>query len=156
MRIGEMFANKLKYLEREILAFKTSHFKTATTISTMSKVVRVGFDLVLHQYLYEWISSGKIALITLTTEDDTTMLSNMYIRGLTQSTLGERTLIGSRLVSSAPNQAKYELWMYSYSYDDYVTLSGGGQIHLDFDVECIGTSRFRVDVEYVNNYRDDY
>ena len=144
---GEILAMKIKALEKEVRALKTTHIKTATTINTMELSTSVNFNLFMpDEYT---IVSDKRAIITLTTVDNTDMISACYLSGVTPSNLNSRYPFIYRLDSPA-GQAKFEVILLSQNYNDYQTLSGGGSVQLSYNLKVVGSSKFTVAVSYTN------
>jgi len=144
---GEILAMKIKALEKEVRALKTTHIKTATTISTMEASASITFNLFMpDEYT---IVSDKRAIITLTTADGTDMISACYLDGVTPANLNSRYPFIYRINSPA-GQAKYEVILLSQNANDYQTISGGGSVQLNYNLKLIGSSKFTVSVSYTN------
>lgn len=144
---GEILGMKIKWLEKEITALKTTHIKTATKISTLEKTTSVNFTLTMPDP-YTMVGS-KRAIITMTTTDGTDMISACYLDGLTPSNLNDRYPFIYRLDSPA-GQAKYEVVVLSQNANDYQTLSGGGTVNLSYNLKLVGSSDYNLTVEYRN------
>jgi len=144
---GEILVMKLKALEKEVRALKTTHIKTATTISTMESSASITFNLFMpDEYT---IVSDKRAIITLTTADGTDMISACYLDGVTPANLNSRYPFIYRINSPA-GQAKYEVVLLSQNANDYQTISGGGSVQLNYNLKLIGSSKFTVSVSYTD------
>lgn len=144
---GEIFAMKIKALEKELRDLKTTHIKTATTINTMEQSTSASFTLTMPDP-YTMVGS-KRAIITLTTADGTDMISACYIDGLTPANLNDRYPYIYRL-SAPTGQCKYEIVVVSQNANDYQTISGGGTVNLSYNVKLVGSSQFTTSVEYKN------
>lgn len=144
---GEIFAMKIKALEKEVRALKTTHIKTATTISTMEASASITFNLFMPDAYT--IVSDKRAIITLTTADGTDMISACYLDGVTPANLNSRYPFIYRINSPA-GQAKYEVVLLSQNANDYQTISGGGSVQLNYNLKLIGSSKFTVSVSYTD------
>lgn len=142
---AQLYDKKRNDLKREIRDLKTAHFKTATTINTMTASQSLSFSLMFISP-YE-IASSQRAIITLTTADNTNMISGCYLTGLTPSNLNDRYPFVKR-VSSPAGTAKYEVMIYSQNPNDWDTLSGGGSVNLGYTVQLVGSSKFTVSVAY--------
>ena len=142
---GEILGMKLKWLENEVRALKTTYTKTATTISTMEQTVSVNFSLIMPDE-YTIVGSQR-AIITLTTVDSTQMITGCYIIGLTPSNLNDRYPFINRL-SSSDGEIKYEIVLVSQNPNDAQTISGGGTVNLNYSVKLVGSSQFTVSVSY--------
>lgn len=143
----ELYNKRINALKREIRNLKTAHFKTATTISTISKTANITFSLYLDTNTYE-IYGDKRAIITLTTTDNSEMISACYINGLT-SNLNSRYISVQRITSSA-GTIKYEVVIISQNTDDFNTLIGGGSVNLNYTLTLVGSSKFNTSVSYRN------
>lgn len=132
-------------LKREMRDLKTAHFKTATTIQTMTATQSLSFSLQLNPN-YEIFSSTR-AIITLTTSDQTEMVSACYLQGVTPDNLNYRYPFVKRL-SSPAGTVKYEVIVYSQNESDYNTLVGGGSVNVNYTVQLVGSSKFTVSVAY--------
>ncbi len=148
MIIGDILYKKIKDLEAKVRYLKTTHFKTATTISTLSKDVGVNFSLTLES-LSGSIYSTKRAVISLTTTDGSDMVSACYLKGATPTSIDDRQLEILRL-QPQDGVIRYGVAVTSGNADDYDTLSGGGLVNLSYTIELVGTSNFNVSVEYKN------
>lgn len=144
---GEILGMKLKWLQNEIRALKTTHIKTASKISTLEKSTSVSFSLTMPDPYT--IVGSKRAIVTLTTTDGTDMISACYLSGATPTNLDSRYPFIYRLSSSA-GQAKYEVVVVSQNYDDYQTISGGGTVNLTYNLKIVGSSDYSVSVSYRN------
>lgn len=147
MKIADLLWERIKNIGREIEALKTARFKTATTISTMTVNGSVNLPLKLVGPTRYDIISSKQAIITLTTADNTNMVSALYLRNITPSTVNDRYIFIDRLASDA-GQAKFAMYVYSHNEDDFNTLSGGGSITLNYGVQGVGSSRFTISITY--------
>lgn len=145
MSQANLYDEKIKWIERELRNLKTAHFKTATTINTMTNVLSLSFSLIISDEYT--ICSSQRAIITLTTEDDTDMISACYLSGVTPSNLNQRFPFVKR-IASGNGEAKYEVSVFSQNPDDYTTISGGGTVNLDYNVQLVGSSRFTSSVNY--------
>lgn len=144
---GEILGMKIKWLEKEIRALKTTHIKTATKISTLEKSTTVNFTLTMPDP-YTMVGS-KRAIITMTTTDGTDMISACYLDGVTPSNLNDRYPFIYRLDSPA-GESKYEVVVISQNANDYQTLSGGGTVNLSYNLKLVGSSDYNLAVEYRN------
>lgn len=143
---GERYAKRITDLEREIRELKTAHYKTATTISTMTETMLLSFDLKLYDYE---IWSDKRAIITLTTTDGSNMISACYLNVKVPSSLNDRFWYINRL-SSGDGEAKFEVLVYSQNNDDWTTLFNGGSVTVVSNVQVVGSSEFTYSIEYKN------
>lgn len=141
---GEIFYRKIKELKRELHYLKTAHFKTATTISTMSLNQDLSFSLQLDGYD---IHSSQRAILTLKTTDNSNMVSACYLVNATPYNLNDRFVYIKR-ISSNPGEVKFDITVYSQNPSDYNTLSGGGSVNLNYTVQVVGSSQFNVSVAY--------
>ena len=148
MNNEQLFAHKINDLENEIRALKTAHFKTATTISTMSSEKSLGFNLQLDMLTGE-ITSSRRAVLTLTTTDGSDMISACYVKGVTPQNLDYRYPFVNRLDAPA-GQARFEVLVFSQRQSDFETLIGGGSVTANYTVELVGSSEFTVSLEYKN------
>ena len=142
---GERYAKRITDLEREIRELKTAHYKTATTISTMTKTQLLSFDLKLYDYE---IWSNKRAIITLTTTDGSNMISACYVN-VKPTSLDDRYYYVNRL-SSGDGEAKFEVLVYSVNNTDWTTLFNGGSVDIFVNAQMVGSSDFTYSVEYKN------
>ena len=141
------YNKKINYLKNELRNLKTAHFKTATTIETMTVNTSVSFSLYLDPITNE-IYGDKRAIITLTTADNSEMLSACYIDGL-DANMNNRYLRVQRITSTS-GAIKYEIIITSSNMDDYNTLAGGGSVNLSYGVTLVGSRQFIPSVEYRN------
>lgn len=154
MKLIDIFNQKIHYLKTEITNLKTAHFKTATSLATMSVDSSISLQLKLYgnpMTYYEMITEKK-AIITMTTLDNTEMIGSVYLKGMTPSTINDRRIFCEKL-SSTNGQLRFAVYAYSQNESDYNTLSGGGQIFLEYNIECVGTSRFVVNISYEDFYK---
>lgn len=149
MNMLEVFTGRLNALKAEVRNLKTAHFKTSTALAVASQNSQVSFALKAYGTYAISVMSEKKAIVTLTTADGTNMVSAVYLKGATPSNLNRRRVFVDRLNSSA-GQARFAIWVYSQNPDDFTALSGGGQIDVSYAIECVGTSRFNVSIEYVD------
>ena len=145
---GDLFYKRLNDLKREIRYLKTAHFKTATTINTMTLNQTVNFSLTLDG-LSGNIFSTQRAIITLTTDDSSEMVSACYLNNMTPSNLDDRFIFIKR-VASNPGQVRFDIAVFSQNANDYNTLYGGGSVNLSYSLQLVGSSKFSVSVEYHN------
>lgn len=147
MKNEELYDRKILDLEREIRELKTAHYKTATTISTITKTTSVSFTLAFLDMLTMQIWSTKRAIITVTTTDSSNMISACYLKGVTASNLNNRFAYVKRLAST-DGQVRFEVYVYSVNNDDFNTLYNGGTVNLSYTLEIIGSSDFTTSVSY--------
>lgn len=152
MELIKEFNQRINNLKNEITNLKTAHFKTATTLSTMSKQGSISLDLKLYGTSYYEVISEKRAVITMTTSDDTNMIGAVYLLGVTPSNVDDRRIFCERL-SSGSGQLKFAIYVYSQNETDFETLYDGGSVTLNYNIECVGTSRFTVDIKYEDFYK---
>lgn len=145
---SELFYRRLNSLKREIRYLKTAHFKTATTINTMTLNQNLNFSLTLDG-LSGNIFSTRRAIITLNIDDGSEMVSSCYLNGITPSNLNNRFVFIKRIASDA-GQVKYDVAVFSQNADDYDTLAGGGSVNLTYNIQAVGSSKFSLSVEYHN------
>lgn len=143
---GNLYDKKLKDLEKELRNLKTAHFKTSTTISTMQKEASIELDLVLDNDVH----SDKRAIVELETVDNTEMISACYIKNMDISDIEDGRFISIQRINSDVGKVKYEIIVLSTSYDDFITLDGGGSVKLNYDLVLIGSSGFNVKISYRN------
>lgn len=141
-----LYDKKLKDLEREITNLKTAHFKTATTINTMTLTQTLNFSLTLDPMTHE-IYSTQRAVITLTTSDNTDMISSCYLSNITPSNIDDRFIQIQRLKPDA-GAVRFGVAVFSQNINDYNTLSGGGSVDLSYTVQLVGSSKFTISVTY--------
>lgn len=141
--------DKINYFQREICNLKTAHVKTATTIATLDKNTSITLPLKLYGSAgaYWEIISSKKAVVTLTSMDETDMISALYIDGITPSNFNNRYVFVRRRGSQS-GQVAYEIYAYSYNTDDLDTLSGGGSINLNYNLTAVGSSNYSLTVSY--------
>lgn len=140
---------RINALESEIRNLKTAHFKTATTINTMTATANITFSLYLDQLTGE-IYGDKRAIITLVTEDNTEMVSACYVNGLDPTMTQNNRFMEVQRINSANGQIKYEVLITSQNADDFATLMGGGSVVLDYTLTLVGSSKFTASVDYRN------
>lgn len=146
MNEEKLYDKKIKDLEREIRLLKTSHFKTATTISTMTKTTSVSFSLTLDQMSGEVYGTQR-AIITLTTTDGSDMISACYLTGVTPSNIDDR-IVGVKRLQAGNGTVRFGVDVFSNNYNDWNTLYNGGSINLSYSLQLIGSSEFNVSVAY--------
>ncbi len=149
MNEGQLYDERIKNLEREVRQLKTSHFKTATKISTISKTIGITFSLYLDTNTFE-IYGDKRAIITLTTSDNSDMISACYVNGLNPTMINNNRFLKVQRIVSDSGKVKYEVIIISYNSDDYNTLSGGGSVNLNYTLTLVGSSNFTASVSYRN------
>lgn len=140
-----LYNKKINNLKREIRNLKTAHFKTATTIKTMSSTTNITFSLYLDTNTNEIYGSER-AIITLTTTDNSEMISACYINEL-NANLDDRYLRVQRITSD-PGTIKYEIIIISYNQNDYTILGGGGSVNLNYTLTLVGSSKFTSSISY--------
>lgn len=144
----DLYDEKIKNLEKEIRSLKTTYFKTATTINTMTKNNTVNFSLTLDS-LSGNIFSTKRAIITLTTSDGSNMISACYLYNMTPSGLDDRFIQIQRLQANA-GSVRFGVAVFSQNYSDWVTLNNGGSVNLSYTIRTVGSSKFTTSVTYKN------
>lgn len=149
MNIAQEFIKKVEHYGQEICSLKTAHYKTATTIATTSQNGAISLPLQLFgdPGVYWLVASSKKAVVTLTTTDNTNMLSAVYLTGVTPSNVDNRRIFVYR-VASNPGECKFEIAVYSENQTDYNTLAGGGSVTVDYNIEAVGTSNFNMEITY--------
>lgn len=149
MNLTQELVKKIEYFRKEIRNLKTAHFKTATTLATASQSGSVSLPLQLFgdPGIYWLVASSKKAVVTLTTTDNTNMISALYLTGVTPSNVDDRRIYVYR-VASNPGECKFEIAVYSENQNDYDTLAGGGSINVSYNIQAVGTSNFNVSVTY--------
>lgn len=143
-----LYDKRLKDLEKEIRNLKTTHFKTATTINTMTRTRTLNFSLTLEP-LSGNVYSTERAVITLTTSDNTDMISSCFLSNITPSNINDRFIQIQRLRPVA-GQTRFGVAVFSQNYDDYITLVNGGSVNLSYTVQLVGSSEFTTSVSYKN------
>lgn len=149
MKIADVLWERIKNIEKEIKNLKTARFKTAATISTMTQDNTITLPLKLFGdplYYYEIISS-KRAVVTLTTTDNTDMISALYLKGVTPSNLNNRYIFVHKLNSTA-GKARFAIYVYSQNENDYNTLAGGGSVNVSYNIQGVGSSQFTMSINY--------
>lgn len=146
MDAGNLFYEKIKDLRARVRQLKTAHVKTATTISTASKAASVNFSLKLDTLSLE-VFSTKRAILTLTTSDDSEMLTACYLQGETPTSINGRQVEILRL-QPQEGVARYGIAVTAGNESDFNTLNAGGSVNLTYTIEAIGTSDFNLSVEY--------
>lgn len=148
MNPENLYDKRIKELEKEIRNLKTTYFKTATTINTMTRTQSLSFSLTLEP-LSGNIFSTKRAVITLTTTDNSDMISSCFLSNITPSNINDRFIQIQRLQSTT-GKIRFGVAVFSQNYDDWVTLNGGGSVNLNYTVQLVGSSEFGVSVVYKN------
>jgi len=146
MNQEQRYAQRIKTLEREIRNLKTSHVKTATTISTMYIDDSVSFSLMLDPLSGNIVSTQR-AILTLSTTDGTNMLSACYINNASPVGLNDRTVEIIRLQPQNGN-IRFGIAVFSQNINDYNTLAGGGSVNLTYNIRSVGTSNFITTIDY--------
>lgn len=146
MEAGNILYRKLKDLQQKVRFLKTTHFKTATTISTMTREINVGFSLTLDSLSGEVYSTSR-AIITATTDDSSDMISACYLAGATPSLLDDRQVEILRL-QPRDGEARFGVAITAGNANDYNTLAGGGSVNLSYTIQVVGSSRFNLGLEY--------
>jgi len=147
--LAETFSKKILWIKQELKNLKTAHVKTATTIATTASERTLTFALKLHDYgggYYE-VFSAKRAVITLSTSDDTNMISAVYLKNVTPNNVDGRNIFVRRRAGGSHN-AVYEIWIYSMNANDYNTLIGGGSVSLNYTIQMVGSSKFTSSVTW--------
>ena len=148
MIIGDILYKKIKDLQAKVRYLKTTHFKTATTISTLSKTTTVNFSLMLEGQSGN-IFSTKRAVISLATTDGSDMVSACYLKGATPSNIDDRQVEILRL-QPQDGVIRYGVAVTAGNASDFNTLIGGGSVNLSYTIEVVGSSNFNVSVAYKN------
>lgn len=148
MNNGELLYERLKELKAEVRNLKTAHFKTATTISTTTRTVTVNFSLMLER-LSGNVFSTKRAVISMTTEDNTEMVSACYLAGMNPGNINGRFIEILRMQPQA-GVIRFGVAVTTGNQSDWETLSQGGTVNLSYDIQLVGSSRFQTSVEYQN------
>lgn len=146
MNQGDLYDKRIKELEREIIALKTSYVKTATTIAIATKTTTVSFSLTLDT-LSGNVYGDQRAIVTLTTNNETEMISACYIANMTPDTFDDRIVDIVRL-DSDENTARFGVAVFSQSYEDWQTLYNGGSVSVSYTLQLVGSSNFSVSVSY--------
>ena len=149
MKIADVMWDKIKYIEKEIKNLKTARFKTASTISTTTQENSITLPLKLfgNPSTYYEVISSKRAIVTLTTADNSNMISALYLKGITPSNLNDRYIFIHKLNSSA-GQARFAVYVYSQNVNDFNTLAGGGSVNVSYNLQGVGSSRFTMSINY--------
>jgi len=149
MQISNLLWERINNIGREIKNLKTARFKTASTISTITADGTVNLPLKLfgNPSAYWEIISSKRAIITLTTQDNTNMISAVYLNGVTPSNTNNRFIFINKLASNA-GVAKYAMYVYSRNTNDFDTLKGGGSVNVSYNIQGVGSSRFTMTITY--------
>lgn len=150
MKLNEALIKKLNWISNEIKNLKTAHFKTATSIATKEMETNIAMSLKLTgtpSDYYREIVSTKRAIITLTTTDNSNMISAVYLKGVNPTNLNDRYLFVKR-VAGASGKSIYSLWIYSLNQNDRATLEGGGSINLNYTLQAVGSSDYTISVSY--------
>lgn len=149
MRIADLMWQRIGNIEREIKNLKTARFKTASTISTMTRSGTVNLPLKLfgNPSTYWEIISSKRAIITLTTTDNTNMISSVYLDGVTPTNTNRRFIFIHKLASGT-GVAKFAMYVYSQNSDDFDILSGGGSVNVSYNIQGVGSSQFNMNITY--------
>jgi len=149
MKISNILWDRVKNIEKEIKNLKTARFKTASTISTMTKNSSVTLPLKLFgdPLTYYEIISSKRAIVTLTTTDNTNMISALYLDGVTPSNLNDRYVFVHKLNSNA-GQSRFAIYVYSQNENDFNVLSGGGSVSVSYNIQGVGSSQFNISISY--------
>lgn len=145
----DLYNKRINALKAEIRYLKTAHFKTATKISTMTATIPITFSLYLNNNTGD-IYGDKRAIITLETLDNSEMISSCYVNNLTPSFINDNRYLSVNRITSDIGEIKYEVIVISQNYDDFVELSNGGSINLNFTLTLVGSSRFTPSVVYRN------
>ena len=146
MDLEQLYNKKLIDLQNEIRNLKTTHFKTATTISTTVKTYTVNFSLMLDA-LSGNIYSTQRAVVNLTTVDNSNMISACYVANATPISLDDRFVSINRL-KSENGVARFGIAVFSQNQNDYNILSQGGSVNLSYDLQLVGSSQFSVSAVY--------
>ncbi len=145
MKSMDLMSQKILWLEKKIRMLKTSHYKTATTISTITDTAMLNFSLYLDS-AYS-VQSTKRAIVTLTSTDGSDMISACYLNGVTPNNLNDRYVFVNRL-SAPEGVAKFEVIVMSQNYNDFETLLNGGSVNLSYGIQVIGSSKFTTSIVY--------
>lgn len=143
-----LYDKKIKTMEEEIRNLKTAHFKTSTTINTITRTNNINFSLTLDD-LSGNIFSTQRAIVTLTTSDNSDMISSCYLYNITPSGLDDRFVQIQRLQSNT-GIVRFGIAVFSQNYDDWVTLSNGGSVNLSYTIQTVGSSKFTTSITYKN------
>lgn len=140
-----LYAKRIKDLEREIRNLKTTYFKTATTINTMTLNQTLNFSLTLDTVSGNIFSTQR-AIITLRT-NNSNMINACYLNGMTPSNLDDRVVNIQRL-NSNDNEIRYSVAVFSFNATDWQTLYNGGSVDLTYTVQLVGSSEFSSSLVY--------
>ena len=146
MSQANLYDERLKNLQREVHNLKTTHFKTATTISTMTATQTLNFSLMLDS-LSGNVFSTQRAIITLATTDNTDMINACYINNITPDNLNDRFVNIIRLQAGA-GLTRFGIAVFSQNITDIQTLLNGGSVNLTYTAQLVGSSNFTTTVEY--------
>lgn len=148
MESGEVLYKKLKDLQKKVRFLKTTHFKTATTISTITKEINVGFSLQLDSLSGD-VYSTRRAVISATTTDGSDMVSACYLKDATPTSLDDRQVEVLRL-QPQDGVVRFGVAVTAGNASDYNTLAGGGAVNLNYIIQVVGSSNFNIGLEYRN------
>ena len=146
MNDAALLDQKLKYFRQELTNLKTSHIKTATTISTMEATTSVNFSLTLDNISGQVYSTQR-AVITLNSLNSTNFVSACYLDGATPTNLDSRMVYVERLNAGAA-ECRFGIAVFSNNPSDYTTLAGGGSVNLTYNIRLVGSSKFSTTVTY--------
>lgn len=141
-----LYDKKLKNIQKEIRNLKTTYFKTATTINTTTKTQSLSFSLTLEP-LSGNVYSTQRAIITLTTDDNTNMISSCFLSNITPSNIDSRFIQIQRLKPSN-GEVRFGIAVFSQNLNDYIDLVEGRSVNLNYTVQLVGSSNFSKSVTY--------
>lgn len=148
MESGEVLYKKLKDLQKKVRFLKTTHYKTATTISTRTKEINVGFSLQLDSLSGD-VYSTRRAVISATTTDGSDMVSACYLKDATPTSIDDRQVEILRL-QPQDGVVRFGVAVTAGNASDYNTLAGGGAVNLNYTIQVVGSSNFNIGREYRN------
>lgn len=146
-----LLSEKINYFKNEIRNLKTAHTKTATAIATTwtTDLITIRLKLYGDPMVYQEVIGSKKAVIRLTSEDSTNMVSAAYLFNMSPGDLKDRHIFIRRRAANR-GEAVFEVSVYSQNADDYNWLSGGAGRYIDVDyvIMSVGSSKFSTSVSY--------
>lgn len=140
------FNNDIIAMEREIAALKQQKEKSANTLQVKEYRVNLSFELEIHTYVYSYIRSKTLAIITVDTGDINPLMGLEF----DVASLDNRTIENNPMIDEDTGKKGYLISIYSNNQSDYDTLSGGGTVTLNYTAIIKTTADATVSVEYKN------
>lgn len=143
MTTAATFSKEILDLRNEILAIKTAHYKTASSLATKSQSVAFSIPLTIEEATGEVIGTRQ-AVVTAITTDGFNMLSAL---SLGTTTMNGRTISVIRRLANT-GVSRFVVAVAAGNDNDFTTIANGGAVTVTLTITVTGTSDFTLTTAY--------